>query len=109
MCNKYDFSGCYYHADCSKPTSCQWSLRKAVHPTRKPLTYEDVNLQTITRLQQLEDTGRAVHSIWTCEIERQMIENPILSAFIKDGDMLLRYKQPLDPAAAVSSHLGKCP
>ena len=58
----------------------------------------------MTRLRRLEESGRTVHSIWTCEIVRQMTENPVLNAFMKDEEMLLRYKRPLEPSEAVSPH-----
>lgn len=96
------FSGCFWHSHCSSKEDCQWVLRKAVHPTRRPLTYEDVNLETATRIQRLQDTDRPVHCIWVCDIVRQMSVDPLLSAFMKDHEMLSRYKKPLEPSLAVS-------
>ena len=95
-------SGCHWHGHCSSKSDCRWQLRKTMHPIKKPLTYEDLNLQTITRLRQLEETGRTVHSIWMCDIVQQMSTNPVLKSFMKDKQMLMKYKQPLDPASAVS-------
>lgn len=99
------FRGCYWHGHTSKSTDCQWKLRKQIHPTRKPLTFEDVNLETITRLKQIEATGRRVHAIWMCDIEKEVNSNPLLAAFMKDGEMKKHYIEPLDPSAAVSDFL----
>ena len=68
----------------------------------KPLTFEDVNLRTIERLRQIENTGKTVHAIWECELDKEMITNQLLSAFMNDEDMHKRYKAPLDPSLAVS-------
>lgn len=97
----YEILGCYWHGHTNSADSCHWEERKMVHPTRRPLTFEDVNVQTMARIDQIRESGRPVHAIWTCEIKEQMATDPLLNSFMKDPEMQRRYRQPLDPGKAV--------